>query len=150
MLSNFLQQVRSKLGELKNEALKYKSKEFLEAALGGSALVALADGTIDAQEKAKMMKFIESHEVLSIYDTSEVVKTWKNYVDTLEMDMDIGTSKAMSALGKIKGKDEQARLVLRMVCAIGASDGDFDDDEKKVASKIAIELGLDPKEFDLN
>ena len=149
MLSNFLQQVRGKLGELKNEALKYKSKEFLEAALGGSALVALADGKIDAQEKSKMMKFIENHEVLSIYDTSEVVKTWKNYVDTLEMDMDIGTSKAMSSLGKIKGKDEQARLVLRMVCAIGASDGDFDNDEKRIAGKIAVELGLDPKEFDL-
>ncbi len=39
MLSNFLQQARSKLSEMKNEALKYKSKDFLNAALGGSALV---------------------------------------------------------------------------------------------------------------
>ncbi len=150
MLSNFLEQARSKLSDLKNEALKYKSKEFLNAALGGSALVILADGSIDAQEKSKMMNFIENHEALSIYNTSEVVKTWKDYIDTLEMDADIGTAKAMSALGKIKGKDDQARLVLRMVCAIGASDGDFDDDEKRVASKIAVELGLNPVDFDLN
>ncbi len=150
MLSNLLEQARSKLSDLKNEALKYKSKEFLNAALGGSALVILADGSIDAQEKSKMMNFIENHEALSIYNTSEVVKTWKDYIDTLEMDADIGTAKAMSALGKIKGKDDQARLVLRMVCAIGASDGDFDDDEKRVASKIAIELGLNPADFDLN
>jgi tellurite resistance protein TerB len=150
MLSRFLEQARSKLGDLKNEALKYKSKEFLNAALGGSALVILADGSIDAQEKTKMMNFIENHEALSIYNTSEVVKTWKDYIDTLEMDADIGTAKAMSALGKIKGKDDQARLVLRMVCAIGASDGDFDDDEKRVASKIAVELGLNPVDFDLN
>jgi tellurite resistance protein TerB len=150
MLSNFLEQARNKLNDLKNEALKYKSKEFLNAALGGSALVILADGSIDAQEKSKMMNFIENHEALSIYNTSEVVKTWKDYIDTLEMDVDIGTAKAMSALGKIKGKDDQARLVLRMVCAIGASDGDFDDDEKRVASKVAIELGLNPTDFDLN
>ena len=116
----------------------------------GSALVILADGSIDAQEKSKMMNFIENHEALSIYNTSEVVKTWKDYIDTLEMDVDIGTAKAMSALGKIKGKDDQARLVLRMVCAIGASDGDFDDDEKRVASMVAIELGLNPTDFDLN
>ncbi|SFP89383.1 tellurite resistance protein TerB [Nitrosomonas cryotolerans] len=149
MLSNFLQQARSKLSELKNDALKYKSKEFLNAALGGSALVILADGKIDPQEKVKMMAFIENHEALSIYDTSEVVKTWKDYIDTLEMDADIGGAKAMAALGKIKGKDDQARLVLRMVCAIGAADGDFDADERRVAAKIALELGLDPAEFDL-
>ena len=150
MLSNFLQQARNKISEMKNEALKFKSKDFLNAALGGSALVIMADGKIDPQEKIKMMAFIENHEALSIYDTSEVVKTWKDYIDTLEMDADIGGAKAMSALGKIKGKDEQARLVLRMVCAIGASDGDFDADERKAESKIAVELGLNPSEFDLS
>ncbi len=150
MLSNFLQQARNKLNEMKNEALKYKSKDFLNAALGGSALVIMADGKIDPQEKIKMMAFIENHEALSIYDTSEVVKTWKDYIDTLEMDADIGSAKAMAALGKIKGKEEQARLVLRMVCAIGASDGDFDAGEQRVAAKIALELGLNPSEFDLS
>ncbi len=149
MLSNFLQQAKTKLNDLKTDALKYKSKDFLNAALGGSALVIMADGEIDAAEKTKMMAFIQSHEALSIYDTSEVVRTWKDYIDTLEMDADIGGAKAMSALRKIKGKDEQARLVLRMVIAIGAADGDFDKDERAVASKIAVELGLDPAEFEL-
>ncbi len=149
MLSNFLQQAKTKLNDLKTDALKYKSKDFLNAALGGSALVIMADGEIDAAEKTKMMAFIQSHEALSIYDTSEVVRTWKDYIDTLEMDADIGGAKAMSSLRKIKGKDEQARLVLRMVIAIGAADGDFDKDERAVASKIAVELGLDPAEFEL-
>jgi tellurite resistance protein TerB len=150
MVTNLFQQARNKLNELKTEALKYKSKDFLNAALGGSALIIIADGKIDAQEKSKMMTFIEHHEALSIYDTSEVVKTWKDYIDTLEMDFDIGSAKAMTALGQIKGKPEQARLVLRMVCAIGAADGDFDADEKRVAAKIAMELGLNPAEFDLS
>jgi len=149
MLSNFLQQARSKMNDLKNEALKYKSKDFLNAALGGSALVIVADGKIDPQEKVKMMAFIENHPALSVYNTSEVVKTWKDFIDTLEMDADIGSAKAMTAIGKIKGKEDQAKLVLRMVCAIGASDGDFDADEKRVAGQIATELGLNPAEFDL-
>lgn len=149
MLSNFLKEARNKISEMKNEALKYKSKDFLNAALGGSALVIMADGEIDPQEKSKMMGFIQNHEALSIYDSSEVVKTWKNYIETIELDSDIGSAKAMEAIAKIKGKDAQAKLVLRMVCAIGASDGDFDADEKNVAKKIAIELGLNPAEFDL-
>ncbi len=150
MFSNFLEQARNKINEMKGEALKYKSKDFLNAALAGSALVTMADGSIDAQEKIKMMAFIENNEALSVYDTSEVTQVWEKYIASLEMDADIGEAKAMTALGKIKGKDEQARLVLRIVCAIGASDGDFDADEKKVASKIALELGLNPSDFDLD
>lgn len=149
MLSNFLKEARNKINEMKTEAMKYKSKDFLNAALGGSALVIMADGEIDPQEKSKMMGFIQNHEALSIYDSSEVVKTWKNFIETIELDSDIGSAKAMEAIAKIKGKDAQAKLVSRMVCAIGASDGDFDADEKNVAKKIAVELGLNPSEFDL-
>lgn len=149
MLSNFFRQAKTKLDELKNDALKYKSKDFLNAVLGGSALIVMADGQVDASEKTKMMAFIENHEALSIYESSEVLKTFKNFIETIEMDQDIGTAKAMAAVGKMKGKDEQARLVMRMVCAIGAADGNFDPDEQRMASKIAIELGLNPADFDL-
>lgn len=147
--SDFINQIKAKAGELKDQAQKYRTKEFLGAALGGSALVAVADGTIDASEKQKMMAFIENHDVLSVFSTSEVVKVWKDFIDTIEMDKDIGEAKALEALHKIRGKDEQARLVMRMVCAIGAADGDFDADERRVAAKVARELGLDPSEFEL-
>ncbi|WP_067516670.1 tellurite resistance TerB family protein [Endozoicomonas ascidiicola] len=150
MLKGLFDQAKAKVSELKTDVLKYKSKDFLHAALGGSALVIMADGDIDASEKSKMMRFIQSNEALSVYDTSEVVKVWKDYLETLELDADIGEAKALDAIGKIKGKEDQARLVMRMVIAIGAADGDFDADEKRVASVVARELGLDPAEFDLN
>ena len=149
MLRNLLDQAKSKFSDLKNEASKYKSKEFLHAALGGSALVIMADGSIDANEKSKMMRFIQSNDALSIYDTSEVVKVWKDYIDAIELDADIGQARAFDAIGKIKGKEDQAKLVMRMVIAIGAADGDFDPEEKRVASRIAGELGLQASEFDL-
>jgi tellurite resistance protein TerB len=149
MLAGLFQQTKNKFNELKNEALKYKSKKFLHAALAGSALVIMADGEISSEEKVKMIAFIENNEALSIYNTSEVLTVWKDYINTFEIDADIGHAKAMTAIGKIKGQQDEAKLVLRMVCAIGASDGDFDKNERQVASKIAIELGLDAKEFDL-
>ncbi|UYM14912.1 tellurite resistance TerB family protein [Endozoicomonas euniceicola] len=149
MLKSLFDQAKSKLLDLKNEAIKYKSKEFLHAALGGSALVIMADGNIDANEKSKMMRFIQSNDALSIYETSEVVKIWKDYIETIELDADIGEAKAFDALGKIKGKDDQAKLVMRMVIAIGAADGNFDPDEKRIASRVARELDLEPSEFGL-
>ncbi len=147
--SDFLNDLKTKANELKTEALKFKNKEFLEAAMAGSALIAMADGKISAEEKQKMIKFIENHDALSIFTTSDVIKSFKDFVGQLEFDKDIGEAKAFSALGKMKSNAEAARLLVRMIIAIASSDGDFDSQEQAVAAKIAKELALNPAEFGL-
>ena len=146
---NFLSQLKSKANELKTEALKFKNKDFLNAAMAGSALVAMADGSISSEEKQKMIKFIESNDALSIFTTSDVIKAFQDFVSQLEFDKDIGEAKAYQAIGKMKSNTEASRLLIRMIIAIASSDGLFDNDEKKVAVKIAKELAIDPSEFEL-
>lgn len=146
---NFLSQLKSKANELKTEALKFKNKDFLNAAMAGSALITMADGSVSSEEKQKMIKFIESHDALSIFTTSDVIKAFQDFVGQLEFDKDIGEAKAYEALGKMKSNAQAARLLVRMIIGIASSDGNFDDTEKKVASKIAKELGLNPSEFEL-
>ena len=146
---SFLSQLKTKATELKTEALKFKNKDFLNAAMAGSALVAMADGGISSEEKQKMIKFIESNDALSIFTTSDVIKAFQDFVGQLEFDKDIGEAKAYQAIGKMKSNTEAARLLVRMIIAIASSDGLFDNDEKKVAIKIAKELAIDPSEFEL-
>ena len=146
---NFLSQLKSKANELKTEALKFKNKEFLNAAMAGSALIAMADGSISAEEKQKMIKFIESNDALSIFSTSDVIKAFQDFVGQLEFDKDIGEAKAYEALGKMKSNAQAARLLVRMIIAIASADGNFDATEKRIASKIARELAIDPAEFEL-
>ncbi len=146
---NFLSQLKTKASELKTEALKFKNKDFLNATMAGSALVAMADGSISSEEKQKMIKFIESNDALSIFTTSDVIKAFQDFVGQLEFDKDIGEAKAYQAIGKMKTNTEAARLLVRMIIAIASSDGIFDNDEKKIAVKIAKELALDPSEFEL-
>lgn len=146
---NFLNQLKTKANELKTEALKFKNKDFLNAAMAGSALVAMADGGISSEEKQKMIKFIESNDALSIFTTSDVIKAFQDFVGQLEFDKDIGEAKAYQAIGKMKSNTEASRLLIRMIISIASSDGLFDNDEKKVAVKIAKELALDPAEFEL-
>jgi tellurite resistance protein TerB len=145
----FLSQLKTKANELKTEALKFKNKDFLNAAMAGSALVAMADGSISSEEKQKMIKFIESNDALSIFTTSDVIKAFQDFVGQLEFDKDIGEAKAYQAIGKMKSNTEASRLLVRMIIAIASSDGLFDNDEKKVAVKIAKELAIDPSEFEL-
>ena len=146
---NFLSQLKTKANELKTEALKFKNKDFLNAAMAGSALVAMADGSISSGEKQKMIKFIESNDALSIFTTSDVIKAFQDFVGQLEFDKDIGEAKAYQAIGKMKSNTEASRLLIRMIISIASSDGLFDNDEKKVAVKIAKELAIDPSEFEL-
>ncbi|MGZ8144467.1 MAG: tellurite resistance TerB family protein [Methylosarcina sp.] len=146
---NFLSQLKSKASELKTEALKFKNKEFLQAAMAGSALIAMADGSISSEEKQKMIKFIESNDSLSIFSTSDVIKAFQDYVSQLEFDKDIGEAKAYQALGRMKSNAEAARLLMRMIIAIASADGIIDVNERKIAVKIAVELGLSPAEFEL-
>jgi tellurite resistance protein TerB len=146
---NFLSRLKSKASELKTEALKYKNKDFLNAAMAGSALVAMADGSVSAEEKQKMIKFIESNEALSVFTTSDVIKAFQDFVGQLEFDKDIGEAKAYQALHKMKSNAEASRLLVRMIIAIASSDGNFDANEKVVASKITRELGISPSEFEL-
>ena len=60
-----------------------------------------------------------------------------------------GEAKAYQALGKMKSNVEASRLLVRMIIAVASSDGNFDANEQRVASKIARELGLTPAEFEL-
>ncbi len=146
---NFLSQLKTKANEIKTDVLKFKNKDFLNAAMAGSALIAMADGSVSSEEKQKMIKFIEGHDALSVFTTSDVIKAFQEFVGQLEFDKDIGEAKAYQAIGKMKSNSEAARLLIRMIIAIAASDGNFDVSEKTVAAKIARELGLNPGEFEL-
>jgi tellurite resistance protein TerB len=146
---SFFDQLKSKANELKNDVLKFKNKDFLNAAMAGSTLIAMADGSISSEEKQKMIKFIEHNESLSVFNSKDVIDAFQSFVSQIEFDKDIGTAAAYQAIAKMKSNQEAARLLVRMIIAIGASDGNFDPDEKVIASKITRELGLNPAEFDL-
>ena len=146
---SFFDQLLNKANELKSEVLKFKNKDFLNAAMAGSALIAMADGSISAEEKQKMIKFIEHNDALSVFSTKDVITAFQDFVGQIEFDKDIGEAAAYKVIAKMKSDTEAARLLIRMVIAIGSSDGSFDADEKKIAGKIARELGLNPAEFEL-
>lgn len=148
-LQDLMAGLKEKANELKTEALKFKNKGFLQAAMAGSALLALADGDISPEEKRKMVKFIENYEPLSVFKTTDIISTFGEYVSQLEFDNDLGEAKAFEAIEKMKNNSQAARLIMRLVIAIGAADGDFDDDEKAMARRIAVELGLNASEFEL-
>ena len=134
---------------LKTEVTKLKNKSFLEAVVAGCVLVAHADGIVRPEEKQKMMGFLRNSDVLSVFAVEEVIGIFDKYSKQFEFDHQIGQASALQVVAKLKGKEAEARLMVRVCCAIGAADGNFDDQEKAVVRKICTELSLNPKDFDL-
>lgn len=133
---------------LNTEITKFKSKDLLEAVVAGCALVAYADGNVTSEEKQKMMGFLRTSDQLKVFDTGDVIKIFQKYVEKFEFDNTIGVGEVMQAVGNFRGKP-QAQLVVRVCCAIGAADGDFDAKEKAVVRRMCSELGLNPSDFSL-
>jgi tellurite resistance protein TerB len=138
------------IANLKVEVTRLKNKGFLEAVVAGCALVAHADGVVRPEEKQKMMGFLRNSEVLSVFDVQEVIRIFEKYSKQFDFDHKIGQASALQVVSKLKGKPSEARLMVRVCCAIGAADGNFDEHEKSVVRNICNELELNPHDFDLS
>lgn len=145
----FVEGLKQKASELKSEALRLKNKDLMQAAVSGSVLVAMADGSISGEEKRKMMLFIENYEPLSVFPAPQLIAAFQELVGQIDFDRDLGEAKAYEMLRKIRRRDAEARLVMRLIIAVAGADGVFDQSERRVARQIALELGIDPAEFEL-
>lgn len=135
--------------KLAAEVSKFKNREFLDAVVSGCALVAAADGDISSAEKQKMAGFIQNSQELKAFDMKDVIKAFQDACAKFEFDVEIGRAEALKTIGKIKHKEDAARLLVRVCCAIGGADGSFDEGERQVCRLICRELGLNPADFDL-
>ena len=134
---------------LTTEVGKFKNRAFMEAVTNACAMIAAADGDISSAEKMKMTGFIKNSPELKVFNLTDVIAIFNDACGKFEFDYTIGQAEALKVISKIKGKDGEARLLVRVACAIGASDGDFDDKEKAACRMICSELGLNPADFDL-
>ncbi|MBF0185202.1 MAG: tellurite resistance TerB family protein [Magnetococcales bacterium] len=144
-LKNRANQLHSAMTQEMN---RFKNREMMEAILAGCALVASADGTVSSAEKQKMIGFIQNSEALKVFQNHEIIQSFQQHMAKMEFDYALGQAEALQMIGKIKQAD-QARLLVRVCCAIGNSDGEFDEQEKAVVRTICRELQLNPADFDL-
>jgi tellurite resistance protein TerB len=131
------------------EVSKFKNRAFMEATVASCALVAAADGTISSEEKQKMAGFIRNSDELKHFAMPDVIAFFEKVVGNFDFDAAIGKAEALKVIGRLRSNPEQARVMVRVACAIGASDGNFDQKERAVVREIFVELGLSPADFDV-
>ena len=147
MFKKFRDTLSEAFGDLSNEAKKFVNKKMLDAYMAGAAKMAIADGTVSQAEKDKFHTFIQNHSALSVFNRRDVLASFNEFINAYELDKDMGEAKALDAISKVKGKENEAKMVVRMVISIAKSDDDFDQAERNAALQIIQELGLNAEEF---
>lgn len=143
------QQAASVQKTLNDEMSRYKNRDLMEGVVAGCAMVGFANGEVSSAEKQKMMGFLQASQAMSVYDINQVLDTFGRFARQFEFDTAIGQAEALKVIGKLRGKPDEARLLTRVCCAIGASDGNFEEAERQAVRLICRELGQDPTDFDL-
>ena len=135
--------------QLQTNVAKFKNADFANATMAMCALIAAADGSIDASERSKTAALITSNETLKIFSASELKEKFDFYCDKLTADFDFGRIEAIQAIAKLKSKEDQARAVIQVGIVIGGADGNFDKDEMKAVRDACNAVGINPSEFDV-
>ncbi len=146
-LRNIGNSIRKGKENLMTSVSKYKNATFMEAVVASTVLIAFADGKITADEKQKLIAYVQHADELKAFQTDDILKVFNKINGSYEFDALIGKAEALKLIGKLKDKEEQARLIVRVAIAIANADGTFDDSEKQALGEICTELKLNVADF---
>ncbi|WP_148615112.1 tellurite resistance TerB family protein [Nocardioides rubriscoriae] len=140
------QDMQTQLLAKKNEL---QSGSFRDASMAMCALVAAADGSVDASERQKVSGLITSNAALSNFPPDTLSSRFDESCNKLAADYQLGKVELIQVVGKTKKKPSEARAVIQIGIIIGGADGHFDDQEKAVVREACHAVGIDPAEFEL-
>ena len=127
---------------LRNGLTRFRNRQFLDATMAATALVATADGEVTFSELSALDSVLETVQDLQIYDPHVAVDIYRDFADEIGRNADAGKEAAITAVRKIAGDTDAAELVLRVAVAISKADGNFSPPEAAVITELCGILSL--------
>ncbi len=130
---------------------RHHNLPFLKATMAASAVVAIADGSIDFSQRIRVDQVLETLEALKAFDPHEGVELFNHYAEAILDDPKSGHAEAAKAIKPMADSPDIARLLVRACRAISEANGETNLVEKieliTLCSLLHIEpvdCGLDP------
>ncbi|MDT0307126.1 TerB family tellurite resistance protein [Streptomyces sp. DSM 44917] len=138
--------LKAQLASVKTEL---KSGAFRDASMAVCALVAAADGTVDAAERQRVESLIVGNEVLQNFPADSLRQIFNKHVDQLVSNFSYGKNAVLQEVAKVQKKPTEARAVIQTGIVIAGADGYFAQAEAQVLREVCFALGVPPAEFEL-
>lgn len=130
-----------------NEMKKIEKRDYLEAIVGASLLVAAADGEIEKEESAKIDQLLRTNKSLSHFG-SEITELVNRFTELLQADFRSGKLQIMREIGDIQGDQQEKEDLVVMMLAIAESDGEIEEKERQVMDAVCQKLGMRLSDFE--
>ena len=127
---------------LRNKLSRIKNRQFLDATMAATALVATADGEVTFSELSALDSVLESIQDLQIYDPHVAIDIYRDFADAIADNPEKGHVTALAATSKIAGDRDAAELVIRVAIAISKADGELSSQESNVIHELCELLGV--------
>jgi len=133
------------IGEGEKALSRAVGKKTFKRVVCAGYLIASADGDFDADEKNDLSKIVQK--TLPQFDLADILGVIDECDDKISFSKTMGTMEILDDIGGATGDD--AKLIMRVCCFIGESNGKFEQCEKLVARDIAMKLKVSPSEYNL-
>ena len=137
MFGRFKKKARRAATEIK----KFEKRDLAQAVVNAAYLVAYADGSCSADEKAKIQQVISVQPALAGFNT-ELNDIATRIINQIEANFKIGRRAALREIEDVKGDVRECEDVLDVAVAVAEADGVIEDEELAVLEEIANALGL--------
>jgi tellurite resistance protein TerB len=122
-------------GFLQEHFNEFNNGDFKEAAMAFAAKITMADGEATSDEKMKMAGIIERHELLALFDASELRSLYLKQLEDFQFDYDFASENIKKKLAKVSDPDQQ-RGIIMIGIIIGKADGNFDENERAAVREV--------------
>lgn len=122
---------------------RVRDRQFLDAVMAATALVASADGEVSLAELLSRDDVLRRVDALQAFDPHLAVEIFREHVRAIEADRHGGTEQVLGSVALIGTEAAPAQLLLRVAVAIAKADADFSPEEQHVIARMCETLGME-------
>jgi small-conductance mechanosensitive channel/tellurite resistance protein len=119
----------------------------MEAAMAATALVAMADGIVEDEERQQVISTFDELDLLRHVDTGKGLARFDEFCEGVRDDWDNGIEKALLSIHPVASDKASSELILGICIAVSAADGEVEEPEEEMIVRIREALRL-PDETD--
>lgn len=141
--------LKGKIDDIAAEAKKFGDKQTAEAIVAVMTGTAFADGTLESEEKAKLVAAFKINPILKQYPTAVLIAKFNELAEQAEFDNDTGLDACIKEVQDVarSANDEKRAAIMRMGIAAAKADGEIEPAERAFLARVANVLGVNARDF---
>ena len=132
-MSNLIQSIKTMIAKHQQ---KVRQKQFLEAAMGACALLAVADGDIGFAELMARDYILDNVQQLQLFDANEAAETFRIKAEALQDNYQQEKTEIINLSTPYSGDRELAPLLLQISLVIAKADRELKPSEQAIINEL--------------